>query len=208
VRRVHGVEGHVKKQRLIGGFFLNQANGFAGDEVRRVTFVTVYAVIPVPIKTTVAPVAKVVDVTVVVAVLVVEAAARRGGSGIEMTEVPFGRDGGGVAGGLEHLGQRAFLQRQAVLRAGADDADLQAVAHRVRPREQGRARRRTHGLNVKVLEFGAGGGEAIEVRGFDRGTVPADVGPAVVVGENENDIGARGGRRGRRRGETGPPRAQ
>ena len=138
--RVHGVEWHVKKQRLIGGFCLNQANRFAGNEVSRVTFVAVDAVIAVPIKTAVSLVGIVVDVAVVVAVLVVEAAAGREVGGIKVTEMPFARDGGGVTGGFEHLRQGAFLKRQAELGPRADDADLEAVAHRITPGEKGRAR--------------------------------------------------------------------
>ena len=76
------------------------------------------------------------------------------------------------------------------------------MAHRITPREKSRARRRTHGLNVKLLEFRAGGGESIKVRGFDFGTVPTDVGPAVVIGENENDIRSQGGGFGRGRGNA------
>ena len=124
VGRVNGVKRHVKKQRLIGRFFLDQANSFAGDEVGRVTFVAVHAVIAVPIKTAVALVGVVVDVAVVVTVLVVEAAAGRKVGGIVVTEVPFADDGGGVTGGFEHLRQGAFFERQAVLSPRADDADL------------------------------------------------------------------------------------
>ena len=121
---MNGVEWYVEKQRLICGFFLNQANSFAGDEVGRVTFVVVHAVIAVPIKTAVALVGVVVDVAVVVAVLVVEAAAGWKVGGIVVTEVPFADDGGGVTGGFEHLRQGAFFERQAVLSPRADDADL------------------------------------------------------------------------------------
>jgi hypothetical protein len=105
-----------------------------------------------------------------------------------VAEVPLADDGGGVAGLLEGLSQGALLQRQAVLRPRAHDADLKAVAHRVAAGHQGGPRRRADGQDVELLQLRAGRGELVEVRRLVLALVPADVGPAEVIGEEDDDV--------------------
>jgi hypothetical protein len=123
---------------------------------------------------------------------------------LEVPEVPFTGDGGGVAGAAERLREGGLLQRQPVLGPRADDADLQAVADRVSAGEEGGPRRRADGQDVELLQLGTGGGEPIEVRCRDVPAVPADVRPAEVVCEEIDHVRPRGGRvRGEERGEDG-----
>jgi hypothetical protein len=147
----------------------------------------------VPIEPAVADVAPVVERAVVVPVLVIEAAPGRQVGRVEVPQVPLADDGGAVARGTEGLGQGAFGQGQAVLRPGADDADLEAVAHGVAPGQEGGAGGGADGLDVELLQADAGGGELVDVRRLDFASVVADVLPAEVVGEEEDDVRPGGG---------------
>src|SRR5204862_4494766 len=71
-----------------------------------------------------------------------------------------------------------------------------------------RARGRAYRLHVKLLQPRAARGEFVDVGRFDVAAVKADVGPPLIVGQDEKDIWPRGLRRlGRpEQARTGQPR--
>ena len=129
------------------------------------------------------------------AVEVVEAAFVGGIGGFE-TEVPFADDGGVVAGFFQFGGEGGNVGVEVapgVFGLGADDAgDADGVG--VAAGEEGGTGGRADGA------VGAHGGEehavaadAIDVGGLDiGGLVGGDVAVAVVVGEDEEEVGGRG----------------
>src|SRR5439155_1890203 len=125
---------------------------------------------------------------IVMTVLMIEAAPRRQILGLEMAEMPLAADRRLVADLPQRLRQRAFLERQAVLGPGADDADLQTVPHGVTAGHERRPSRRTNRLHVKLFQAGAGSGELVEVRRLDLAAVVADVAPAHIIDEQEEDM--------------------
>ena len=169
MRRVDGVERDVEEQRAGRVVLGDEPRGLAGDQVRAVALVAAGAIVAVPVEAAVADVGEVVERAVVVAVLVVEPAPGRQVVRLEVAEVPLAADGRLVARLLERLRQRPLLERQAVLRPGADHADLEPVPHRVAPGHQGGAGRRADRLDVELLEPRAGGGEPVEIRRLDLG---------------------------------------
>ena len=118
-------------------------------------------------------------------------------------EVPFAEHAGGVAGFLERLGQRDFIERQFgdivdwSQRAGlpieaVDAADgVDAGARAVLAAHETRAGRLAIGAaGVAARESCALGGESVDVRRFVILAAEAgDVGVAEVVGEDEDDVG-------------------
>ena len=195
VRRVDGVERDVEEQRP-RRVVLGDPAATASRASRCVLYPSSrrLAVVAMPVEAAVADVGEVVERAVVVAVLVVEPAPRRQVLGPEVAEVPLAADGRLVARLLEGLRQRPLLQRQAVLRPGPDDADLQAVPHRVAARHQGGPRRRADRLDVELLEPCAPAAASLSRLGVLISlAVPADVGPAQVVGQDEDDVRPRPG---------------
>ena len=116
---------------------------------------------------------------------------------VRIAEMPLANDTGGVSGGFEHLGHREFLRMrhrvQAFQISGFADADGIGAGH------QRGARDSADRLRVKSLEHQPARRHAIQVRGFDRlGAETAEVLVALVVGEDDNDVGSwRGGSAGR-----------
>ena len=113
----------------------------------------------------------------------------------QVAEVPLADAGGGVALGLESLGQRDLVGRQPAGGVGEQHAarcrwhmpaaDRQPAGEQRRP-----ARRADLGRRVELREPHALGGHAVEVRRADgRVAVAAEVAVAEVVGEDDDDVG-------------------
>ena len=121
-----------------------------------------------------------------------------------MAEMPFAVGCGGVALLLADFGDGHFLVAEPVGVVGAErsvDADTIGVA----AGQQSGARRGADGLRgVPVREHPPFAGHAIEIGSLESfGAEDADVGVALVVGENDNDVWRAflGGHR--RRGDQG-----
>ncbi len=106
----------------------------------------------------------------------------------QRAEVPLADQAGGVAGGLEPVGEGRLGQRQALAAAGIE---LVAEAGLVAAGQQPGARRRAiRPGHVAVGEPHAGGGQRVEVRRGDvLAAVEAHVGIAHVVADDEQDVG-------------------
>ena len=94
----------------------------------------------------------------------------------------------GVAGLLERLRERAFVERQTVLCPWTNHTDLQAVANRITARQQRRARGRADRQHVKLFQLRAAARERVEMGRLDFAAVPADIRPAQVIGEEVDDV--------------------
>ena len=118
-----------------------------------------------------------------------------------MAEVPFTSHARRIATRPEHLGHGCLAVGDAVLRTGTECA-VNAEPVGITAREQCRPRRRTDRLrHVEISEPRSFAGESIEVGCRETARAEAaDVGVALVVREDDNDIGqpVRGGHRGAR----------
>ena len=107
-------------------------------------------------------------------------------------EVPLAEDRRGIACALEQLAHRERTLRQRAGAAGHDD-QRQAVADRVLPGHQRRARWRAAGLDQILREPQTLAGELVDARRRRAAQLAAAVGPEVavadVVGEDEHDVG-------------------
>src|SRR4051812_41519898 len=93
-----------------------------------------------------------------------------------------------IADRFEHAGQRHCLLRQRLLAAAADGR-INAKATRVTARENAAASRRTGWINVVASQINAAGNQLVESGRFDLRSVPADVVPAEIVGDDEENVG-------------------
>ena len=124
-------------------------------------------------------------------------------------EVPFTDHAGGVAGVAQPLGQGNVIGRQAVFGVGPEVIQ-NAHPRRVLAGEKRRTIwRANRGRGVGLGEPQAALGQAIEVRGLvEVIAVTAQLRPAKVVSQNENDVGAlglKGLREGQGKQGTEPP---
>ena len=107
--------------------------------------------------------------------------------------VPLAEGGGGVAGGLERFGNRGFVQVEAfAARRGAVDAaaDVVPAGQEFGPRG------RTDRADEEAVQACPAAGQRVETRrGKVRVAVDAQVAPALVVGDDEEDVGPASGRR-------------
>ena len=115
-----------------------------------------------------------------------------------VAEVPLAEDARGVARVAEHLGQRGGSQGQSF---ALQDRVCDPVLELVPPGEQGAAGRRAGRADMEVHEPHTIGVQPIEVRRPEDGVaVGREVAVALVVGEDEEDVGsARRGGGGRER---------
>ncbi len=109
--------------------------------------------------------------------------------GLLVAQVPLAHGAGGVAPALQQLGDGDLVRVQAHLRVRAESA-LDPDPLGVAPREQGRTGRRAHRLRrVEVGEAHPLGRQPVQVRrGEPLGPVHADIRPALVIGEDEDDV--------------------
>jgi len=152
----------------------------------------------------------VIDAVVAVAVEEIKAALQRQVA-LGLAHVPLADDAADVAGRLEQVAERALariqaqghLRRHRILLGRVAVAEIdQVVAHhvvetvalRVATRQQAAARGRAGGPgDVKMRRPHAGGGEPVEVRRFNRFQAQAaEVGPALVVADEQHHVGRRG----------------
>ena len=122
-------------------------------------------------------------------------------------EGPLAHPARGVAARAQHLRQEPLVLVNAVA-AGVVERALQIQAVRVGPGEQGRARGGADRLRyVETGEAGALPREAVEVRGPETfGALHAEVSPAHIIRDDQDDVWrrrGRGGRGGAAGGETG-----
>ena len=107
-----------------------------------------------------------------------------------VAEVPLADHAGRVALLLQELGQGLLLRVEPVASGGAQRAE-DADPLRVAPRQERGSRRAADRLgHVEVREAHALGGEPVQVRRLEalRAVAP-DVGVALVIGEDEHDVG-------------------
>src|SRR5262249_41246212 len=145
-RRVRGVEGDVEKEWLGLVVLFDEADRFVAEKFCGVAFVAANGVVAMPVETAVTVMREIIERAVEMAVLMVEAATRGQVDALKMTKMPLATDGSEVAGILQGLGKRPFFEWEAVLGPGADDTNLEAVAHRVTAGHERRAGWRTDGL--------------------------------------------------------------
>ena len=116
----------------------------------------------------------------------IEALAARG-RGMIGAVVPFAEATGGIACGLQRLGQRHFIAMhhfEAVRRVDHMQPRMMP------PGEQRRTRRRADGADVEILEFDALCSQPVERRrGEFRIAMATQIAPAHVIGEDEEDVG-------------------
>ena len=104
-----------------------------------------------------------------------------------VAQMPLAENAGGVAGGLEHLRQRGGLQREPL---ALEDRVGDAVLELVPAGHQRAARRRARGADMEVREPHALGMQLVEVGRLEHGiAMRGDVAVALVVGEDEDDVG-------------------
>jgi len=192
--RVDGVVGQIDEERVfLVGF--DEGDRFAGKAVGEVV-----AVLGVgDFDEGVGREHRLVSVPVAAGEGQVEAAVL--GSVVSAAEVPLAYRGGGVAGGLERLGDNGFVEREAEREFGLEELGVgQHVAGQVlgdagaggpASGEDGAAGgRAVGGGGVSVSEAHAVGGEAVDVGGLVIGVaVGADVGVTHVVEQEEDDVG-------------------
>ncbi len=130
-----------------------------------------------------------VDLTVEVAVGEIETKSARADVGTQ-AEMPFPDHGRDVASHLQETGDRQRVGGQR-LRALVGDRGVDVESARVAARKDSRTGRRAGGVNVMPLEANAIPGEFVEVGRLDLGVVVADVAPAEVVRNDDDDIGRR-----------------
>ena len=204
--RVDGVEGDVDEPGLIAALG-DVLQGFGGDELGGVAFFAEEFPVAVP--------GVLVGITFAIFMRPrIRRAGERAVAGVEAvgvgdpfrsrTEVPLATQMGAIAGGLEGRGEgrRAEGQRTEVARAER----LRAEATGATPAHERGARRGADGLDVMAVEFASLAHELVHVRGLAEAPVPPDVGPAQVVGHDEQDVRSlRGGERRQREhaGEEG-----
>ena len=100
--------------------------------------------------------------------------------------VPFAERSGGIAGGLEDIGDGGLIQVQASL-SGTDTAH--AGAWVVATGQELCACRGTDRTHIKVLKHRPIAGEGIHVRSGEIGvSIDAQVAPSLVVGEEDDDV--------------------
>ena len=87
-----------------------------------------------------------------------------------------------------HLRQHVFVKRRAVSTALGDDGGLQPKAERIAASHQRGAGRRAHGLGVRPIEPRALGGKLVDVGRLDVGAAIADILPALVIGNDVDDV--------------------
>ncbi len=118
--------------------------------------------------------------------------------------VPFAEGAGGVAGGLEGVGD-GFLREVEAFLSGGYAAD--AAARVPAAGEEFGAGGRADGLDVEAIERDAAAGDAVDVGRGDLAVArEAVVAPAGVVGEEDHDVGPRRGEGGRRAEQQGERR--
>ena len=105
--------------------------------------------------------------------------------------MPFPECSGIVTGGLEGLEDGGFVEVHALFTStGRADAGAGIVAAGHELRSGGGA----DGADVESFQLHALGGEPINVGRADVGiAVDAEIAPALIVGENDDDVGAFGG---------------
>lgn len=97
-----------------------------------------------------------------------------------------------VAGAGEHLGQHLLRGRHTKFEERAANCSLHAEANRVSSGHQARARGAADWAGVVAFELNALVGNAIDVGCGDFSAVIADIVPALVVGQDEDDVGLSG----------------
>ena len=135
----------------------------------------------------------IVDAAAHVAERAVEALAQRHGVG-RVAEMPFADVSRGVPGGFEHLGDRDLAAGHAGITLDRRCIQRHPRASRVSAGEQpgprGRAQRRR---GVELREPHPAPRQAVEVRGVDvRGAGDVQVGGPLVVGQDDDHVGAGG----------------
>ena len=114
--------------------------------------------------------------------------------------VPFAECAGGVAVGLKHVGDGGLVGIKPTL-SGTDSTH--AGARIVAAGEEFGAGRRTHLADIEIVECCPVAGEGIDVRRGEVG-VPANaqITPALIVGEDDDDVGLSSGKNARAGGNV------
>jgi hypothetical protein len=106
--------------------------------------------------------------------------------------VPLPECAGRVTGGFERLRNRVFVEVHPFARfGGSGTAGPDAAARMISSREYFGASRRADRANEKAFEDGAGGSQGIDIwrRDIDV-AIETHISPALIVGQDEDDVGA------------------
>ena len=132
------------------------------------------------------------------AVEVVEAPALWVVQDVMRAEVPLA-DGKGPVSGVPEVLREQFLAQRQTRAEPRLERDEHAGPERRPARHECTACRRTHRMRVEAIEDHAFRGEPVDRRGPDLAAVIADIVPAEVVGDEEDDVGHCVGRRAGKR---------
>ena len=109
------------------------------------------------------------------------------------SQMPLADVGGGVALVLQDFRKSRFPLQQMGSLAGIMDPTVNPRADIVTPGEHGRAGWRAYRRAcIEYGEAGSVGSKAVDVRGFNRAVIAADVAETEVVGEKHDDVRALG----------------
>ena len=102
-------------------------------------------------------------------------------------EVPLSGLESGIASGLEHGGERGRARRKGPAVAGRDRVGPESAG--VAARQQCYSRGRADRLHVVAVELHSRADELIKVWRLAEAAVPADIAPAEIVGNDQENVG-------------------
>jgi hypothetical protein len=186
---VRAVEGEVAEERAVL-VLANEVDGGIGDDIGDVAvlFDGLAIVLQDRIEVTLAAgrVGRLADAAALEHQSFLEALIH-GAQRITVAEVPLAEDAGTIAETAQDLGERRFI---GVHHRAADERIDDAGAIIVAAGHQAGARRGADGRDVEVLHAHALLGELVDIRRpDDRVAVDAKIAVALIVGDDDNDIG-------------------
>ena len=202
-RRVRRVERHIAEiRRGALRVLCDKPAGRAGDQVGGVSLLAAGLFVEVPVALALAGQCKIVDRAVVMAVKMREPLIVRVPFRVVVAEVPFAKHATVPVARLgQRLRQRDLGGIQAKMPPWRNDRPRHPKPDWVAAGHQPGARWAAHREHVKTIQFHPLTGDPIKMRRRDAVRVEADVGPAQVVGHDDNDVGLRFRRGGGRLGQ-------
>ena len=192
--RMRRGEGQVHEHRLLAVVVLDLAHGVVAEQIGGVAFFLHQLVVAIPVGSAMGAMGEIVDLAQHRAVVVVEAALPGPVFLVGMADMPFADHRGVVAGIAQRLRQGVLVGIQAVLAGRGNHRALHAGAVGITTGHQRRTCLRAQGLRVEILQPHAAARQRVDVRRLDVGAVVADILPALVVGDDVDDVGLLGAR--------------